>query len=173
MESFVFPFKVHLNLFLRVQLTIIQHCIDNGLAPNRRQAIIWTNADLLHWRIYAALWGDKLRKYHLNIKIYENMTRQDWYSCPVHHYWCQRLQMNYNLARTMCNNMFVHIYLFDWIINKYFINKQNSYKRKFCYKFWNFHRTGKLYFFMAEILDNYDPAKFNIVNQLPLCQCFV
>ena len=30
---------------------------NNGLAPNRRQAIIWTNADLIHWRIYAAL-GD-------------------------------------------------------------------------------------------------------------------
>ena len=28
---------------------------DNGLAPNRRQTIIWTNAGLIHWRIYAAL----------------------------------------------------------------------------------------------------------------------
>ena len=28
---------------------------DNGLAPIRRQAIIWTNADPIHWRIYAAL----------------------------------------------------------------------------------------------------------------------
>ena len=25
---------------------------DNGLAPVRRQAIIWINEDLLHWRIY-------------------------------------------------------------------------------------------------------------------------
>ena len=25
---------------------------DNGLAPNRWQAIIWTNADLIHWRLY-------------------------------------------------------------------------------------------------------------------------
>ena len=31
--------------------------LDNGLAPNRRQAIIWINADLIHWRIYAALGG--------------------------------------------------------------------------------------------------------------------
>ena len=36
--------------------------LDNGLAPNRRQAIIWTNAHLIHWHIYAALWGDKLMK---------------------------------------------------------------------------------------------------------------
>ena len=28
--------------------------------PNRQQAIIWTNADLIHWWIYVALWGDKL-----------------------------------------------------------------------------------------------------------------
>ena len=34
--------------------------LDNGLVPNRRQAIIWTNADPIHWRIYAALRGDEL-----------------------------------------------------------------------------------------------------------------
>ena len=27
----------------------------NSLAPYRRQAIILTNADIIHWRIYAAL----------------------------------------------------------------------------------------------------------------------
>ena len=32
---------------------------DSGLAPNRRQAIIWTNAGPIHWRIYAALGGDE------------------------------------------------------------------------------------------------------------------
>ena len=33
---------------------------DNGLAPNRRQAIIGTNVDPIHWRTYAALGGDEL-----------------------------------------------------------------------------------------------------------------
>ena len=28
---------------------------DNSLVPNRRQAIIWNNADPVHWRIYADL----------------------------------------------------------------------------------------------------------------------
>ena len=32
----------------------------NGLAPNRRQAITWTNEDSVHRRIYAALGGDEL-----------------------------------------------------------------------------------------------------------------
>ena len=27
------------------------HGLDNGLAPNGRQAIIWTNGDQLHWCI--------------------------------------------------------------------------------------------------------------------------
>ena len=31
----------------------------NGLAPNRRHAITWTNADPVRWRIYAALGGDE------------------------------------------------------------------------------------------------------------------
>ena len=35
------------------------HGSDNGLAPIRRQAIIWTTADPVHWRIYAALGGDE------------------------------------------------------------------------------------------------------------------
>ena len=34
--------------------------LDNGLAPNGRQAIILTNADPIHWRIYATLCGDEL-----------------------------------------------------------------------------------------------------------------
>ena len=35
-----------------------------------RQAITWTNADPVHWRIYAALGGHKLKilmKYHIDI----------------------------------------------------------------------------------------------------------
>ena len=49
-------FKFQWNLFPGVQLTISQHWfIGNGLAPSRR----WP-ADLIHWRIYAALGGDEL-----------------------------------------------------------------------------------------------------------------
>ena len=34
--------------------------LDNGLVPNRRQAIIWTNADPIHGCIYAAPGGEEL-----------------------------------------------------------------------------------------------------------------
>ena len=51
-----------------VQLATFQLGSDNGLAPTRRQAIIWTNTDPIHWRIYAALGGDEIvaLKEHIN-----------------------------------------------------------------------------------------------------------
>ena len=57
MKSSVFWLKFHWRLFLRVKLIITQLWLDNVLAPNRLQAIIWTNADPIYWRIFAAL-GD-------------------------------------------------------------------------------------------------------------------
>ena len=57
MKSFVFWFKFHWSLFIRVTVSIGS---GNGLAPNRRQVINWTNADPVHWRIYTALGGDEL-----------------------------------------------------------------------------------------------------------------
>ena len=49
MKRLEYWLEFHWILFLRVQLT--QHCFRYGLAPNTRQAIIWTNADPIHWRI--------------------------------------------------------------------------------------------------------------------------
>ena len=55
-KMYEFRVRIHLSLFLSVQLTTRQHWFSgNGLAPNRRQAISWTNANPVHWRIYAAL----------------------------------------------------------------------------------------------------------------------
>ena len=59
-KSSVFWFEFHWSLFVRVQLTIIQCWFNYGLLLNRRQAIIWTNADPVYWRIYAALGADEL-----------------------------------------------------------------------------------------------------------------
>ena len=57
MKKSDFLLKLPWSLFLRVQL-IITLGLDIVLAPNRRQAIMWTNVNPIHWRIYAAL-GDK------------------------------------------------------------------------------------------------------------------
>ena len=34
------------------ELNVLYFGLDSGLVPNRRQAIIWTNADPIHWSIY-------------------------------------------------------------------------------------------------------------------------
>ena len=47
--------------------------LDNGLVPNRHQAIIWTNADVyIHWCIYAALGWDELTKIMVYINRYDH-----------------------------------------------------------------------------------------------------
>ena len=54
-------FQFHWSLFRGVHLyTSIG--LDNGLVPNRQQAIIWSNGDPIHWHIYAALGGDVLSR---------------------------------------------------------------------------------------------------------------
>ena len=42
MKMFEFRLQFHWNLYQRVQLIILQLGSDKGLAPSRRQAIIWT-----------------------------------------------------------------------------------------------------------------------------------
>ena len=38
-------------------------CSDNGLAPARRQAIIWANVGMFHWRIHASLGQNELTNF--------------------------------------------------------------------------------------------------------------
>ena len=61
MKMYKFWLRFHSSLFPRVQLTILLTGSDNGFGfvSYRRQAIIWTNAEPIHWRIYAALEGDE------------------------------------------------------------------------------------------------------------------
>ena len=49
--------------------------LDNGLAPNRRQAIIWTNADPINWCIYAALGGDELTSCQIYHRIHKHFVQ--------------------------------------------------------------------------------------------------
>ena len=54
-KAFDFEIKFHFNSRNEQKLSTGS---DNGLVLNRRQAIIWTNADPFHWRIYAVLGGE-------------------------------------------------------------------------------------------------------------------
>ena len=60
MKHFVFWLKFHWRLSQGSNWQSSSIGLDNGLSPIRRQAIIWTNADPINWRIYATLGGDEL-----------------------------------------------------------------------------------------------------------------
>ena len=73
--------------------------VSIGLAPSRRQAIIWTNADPVHRRIYAALRGDELSywlklltKICLRVRFKNNLCVQTQnhveYICKTLINWC-------------------------------------------------------------------------------------
>ena len=57
-EKFCILIQISLKFVPKWQYVSIG--LGNGLAPNRRQAITWTNDDLVHWCIYVALGGDEL-----------------------------------------------------------------------------------------------------------------
>ena len=58
--------------------------LHNGLVPNRQQAIIWTNVDPIHWRIYMALGGDELIGIIVIFCIGTHLvsSKQYWIHCP-------------------------------------------------------------------------------------------
>ena len=55
MKMFEFRLKFHWSLFLRVQLTIIQHCIRERLGTVQVTSHYLNQWWLVHWRIYASL----------------------------------------------------------------------------------------------------------------------
>ena len=58
--TYVFWLKFQWILFLRSNWQLPSIGLDNGLAPNRRQAIIWIDANPIRWRIYAVAGGNEL-----------------------------------------------------------------------------------------------------------------
>ena len=54
--------KISLKCVLWVNTQYVRIGSESGLVWSRRQAIIWGNADQVHWRIYAALRGEELIK---------------------------------------------------------------------------------------------------------------
>ena len=65
-KMFEFRLKFHWSLFLKVQLAVFSIGSDNGLALNRRHAIISTNDDPVQWRIYTSLGLNELKNHTHN-----------------------------------------------------------------------------------------------------------
>ena len=64
MKMYTFPLRFHWSLFPRIQLTTSSIGSDNGLAPYRWQAIIWTNGGIVYWCIYVSLGLNELRSWY-------------------------------------------------------------------------------------------------------------
>ena len=94
MKSFAFWLKFHWTLFLRVQLTISQ--------PIRRQAIIWTNSEPVHWRIYVALGGDELN--HVFDQQYCTHKSSDIYtwSFDLQMFWTSNSRFLHQSTKWLC-----------------------------------------------------------------------
>ena len=60
-ETFDFQVKLHWNMFLGSNCQKYSIGFDNGLVPNRQQAIIWSNEDLISWCIYVSLEHSELK----------------------------------------------------------------------------------------------------------------
>ena len=59
---------------IKISLKFVPGGPDNGLAPTGRQAMIWTNDDLVYCRIYASLGPNKF-KYQL-IQYYIRLSNK-------------------------------------------------------------------------------------------------
>ena len=64
MKCVAFRCEFHWSLFLGFNGQWFSTGSSNGLAPNRRRAITWNNADPFQWRLYAALGVDELSIYY-------------------------------------------------------------------------------------------------------------
>ena len=83
-KKIIFWLRFHSILSLRVQSTIFFSIgLANGLAPIGRQVITWTNADPIHWHIYAALGWVKGQSYRNRCFLsgYPEQTGGQW-CCP-------------------------------------------------------------------------------------------
>ena len=60
---------ISLKVFLRAYKQYSSIGSDNGLAPTRRQIIIWTNDGIVYWNIYASL-GPNVLTFQHNVHIF-------------------------------------------------------------------------------------------------------
>ena len=66
----VFWFKSYRSLFPRSYWQQASISSDNGVAPSRRQAIMWTNDGIYYWPIYASFRLNELSRVWVGIKTW-------------------------------------------------------------------------------------------------------
>ena len=80
MKTYEFLLRFHWSCFLRSNQQYSSINSNNSLAPTRWQAIIWSNGDLLCWRIYASLWMSQL----ILFVVESSGMKTIWYLCNVY-----------------------------------------------------------------------------------------
>ena len=78
---FLFWLKFHWNLFPTVNRKYAIPGSDNGLVPNRQQAIIWTNDGIVWWWAYAWLSLNDLME--LSYSIYRDILQLGNKNVPI------------------------------------------------------------------------------------------
>ena len=86
---------------------------DDGLAPNRRQAIIWNNAGLVYWRIYVSLDLNELNHCPLGTSVWFQMCNfqmrcNDTFVFPVLLPSCERHGDPTDVKSTLCHQAACH-----------------------------------------------------------------
>ena len=77
-----FCIQFALKVVPKVNWTWISIDSGNGVVPNKRQAITWTNCDSVNRRIYAALGGDELITFHaINGAVCIQLTLSAYEDC--------------------------------------------------------------------------------------------
>ena len=109
-----FWFNFHWNLFPGVQLTINQLWFRYGLAPNRQQAIIWTNGGPVPWRIYTTLGGDELSQLK-NFWGDKNWTKDIHLGlspmlCNIAELWIQNYRRIIHIQEKYSHNLYIWLY---------------------------------------------------------------
>ena len=67
MKIFEFEINIHWNISIGSIWLHVSFGSGNGLGPNRRQVIIWTNADPIHWCQNAAVRRRELMQYMISL----------------------------------------------------------------------------------------------------------
>ena len=123
-EKFCILIKISLKFVLGVSNWQEPNvCLENSLGPNRREAIIWTNTDPIHWRIYAALGGGELI-------LFLGYRHQYLFHCDFHYE--IKLSKNYIFS---FKSIFASAFLFA--IKHTHTHVKSSFK-------WNYHKREQV-----------------------------
>ena len=116
----------HFHILIKIALTLVTdypNGSDKVLVPNRWQAIIWTNGDPIHWRIYVALGGDELHSISKGLLLMRFHQKQYNIKDAAYIYW--HVLIKFQLVILITNDAKVRgvtpiRFWREWVLKEYF-----------------------------------------------------